>query len=476
MSDPEFIRKFTARCKEDLLFFAKQFFPHLLTNKVPEFHQELYRLVVVEKRLCVAAPRGFAKSYIMSLIYPIWIGTFGMKSDVCIVSASDALAQRWCREIRREFDQNKKLIDFCGHQRTEKWSENLFITKSGVTFLSRGASGQIKGFRPDCLIIDDIEDPREVESEEQRKKLKQTIFKDFFPALKPDGQFIMIGTIDHPLSVLNDLLTSENGWTKRKFQAYRDGIQESGHELWVDLWPHDRLQQRKKEIGSFAFASQYMNDPVSDEAAPIKPHQIRYWKELPQQYSMVIAVDPAYSEEDKADYKVASLVALDQQMNRYLVSYIRTHANFNEFFNAILNMWVMNQGRVTGLGIPNSGTEKSFFKSFLGAAEQRKLYPPIVELKNVFMTATGGTVRAKNQRIIAALQPLFESGKYYIHESHVEARDELLSIGYSRWDDLIDSLAYAEQILTPSFDDMSLAHNFDAIPKRQQTTNYGYSI
>jgi phage terminase large subunit-like protein len=415
----------------------------------------------------------------MSLIYPIWIGTFGFKSDVCIVSASDALAQRWCREIRREFDQNRKLIDFAGAMRTEKWSENLFITKSGVTFLSRGASGQIKGFRPDCLIVDDIEDPREVESEEQRKKLKQTIFKDFFPALKPDGQFVFIGTIDHPLSVLADLLSEDNGWTKRKYQAYKGGVQEAGHELWPSLWPHDRLQQRKKEIGTFAFASQYMNDPISDESAPIKPEMIRYWSSMPEQYSMVIAVDPAYSEEAKADYKVASLVAIDQQMNRYLVSYIRTHANFNEFFNAILNMWVMNRDRITGIGIPNSGTEKSFFKSFLDAAAVRKLYPPVVELKNTFTTASGGTVRAKNQRIIAALQPLFESGKYYINKSHTEARDELLSIGFSRWDDLVDSLAYAEQIITPVFmetksPEEAKRDRYGMEVSHSRSTDYGY--
>ena len=134
------MRAFVAACKNNLFFFAKHFFPHLLTTEVPEFHRELYKLALSEKRLCIAAPRGFAKSYIMSLIYPIWIGAFGMKSDVCIVSASDALAQRWCREIRREFDNNQKLIALIGNQRTEKWSENLFITKSGVNYLSRGLS------------------------------------------------------------------------------------------------------------------------------------------------------------------------------------------------------------------------------------------------------------------------------------------------------------------------------------------------
>jgi hypothetical protein len=53
--------------------------------------------------------------------------------------------------------------------------------------------------------------------------------------------------------------------------------------------------------------------------------------------------------------------------------------------------------------------------------------------------------------VVAALQPLFEQGKYYIHGNHIEARDELLTIGSSRWDDLVDAMAYAEQILQPVY-------------------------
>ena len=84
-------------------------------------------------------------------------------------------------------------------------------------------------------------------------------------------------------------------------------------------------------------------------------------------------------------------------------------------------------------------------------AEERKLYPPFVELKNSFTDATNRTHRKKISRIIAALQPLFEAGKYYIHKSHLEAKDELLTIGFSRWDDIVDTLAYAEQIIQPVY-------------------------
>jgi len=103
------------------------------------------------------------------------------------------------------------------------------------------------------------------------------------------------------------------------------------------------------------------------------------------------------------------------------------------------------------VGIPNSGTEKEFFNSFMRKAAERHLYPPVVELKNAFKRGTDKVIRKKKDRIVAALQPLFESGKYYIHANHEEAKDELLTLGASRWDDIVDCLTYAETIITPNY-------------------------
>ena len=440
-----------------VLFFLDK---HLLKSdenkppEIPEFHKELYRLLPSAPRLALATPRGHGKSTICSVFYPLWLALFEKRQDITIISASESLAIEWLRKIKRELEYNPELRLFFGDLKSDKWTENHIILNNGkrVNIRARGAQGQIRGFRPDVLICDDLETNETVESEEQRKKLKDWIFKDCLNTLMPLGQFIIIGTIIHPLSVLSDLLAVDNGWEKRKFQAYKDGRQEKGNELWPENWTHERLQERKREIGTWAFSSEYMNDPLSDETAPIKQEHIRYWKEFPTQYSGVISVDPAYSEDEKADFKVASHVCIDQNMNRYLASYIRTHAPIGEFQDAIINLWLQNKNTTTAIGIPNSGVEKSFFDSFLKKCEERKVYPPVIELKNSF-TATGTSqgVRNKKARCIAALQPLFEQGKYFIHADHIEARDELLTIGSSRWDDLVDTMAYSEQLLQPTF-------------------------
>ena len=455
--------------------FAKYFLEHLLTSKTPDFHREIYNLLPNSQRLSLASPRGFAKSTICSVMYPLQLALFQRRQDICIVSASEGLAVEWLRKIKRELDGNRKILAWFPNARSDKWSESHIILKNGVQLRARGAGGQIRGFRPDCLICDDIETDESVESEEQRKKLKDWLFKACLNTLMPEGQFIIVGTLIHPLSVLSDLLAMDNGWTKRKYQAYKDGRQEAGQELWAELWTHEKLQKRKKEIGSWAFAAEYMNNPVSDETAPIKENQIRYWKDIPRQYSSVISIDPAYSDDESADYKVASHIAIDQGANRYLFSYIRTHVPIGEFQDAVLNLWLSNKNTITGIGIPNSGVEKAFFDSFLKKCEERKLFPPVIELKNTF-TQSGTSVSSRNKksRIVAALQPLFEQGKYYIPSDDVQARDELLTIGSSRWDDIVDSMAYAEQILQPVYYEVNNMDNFEEEKEIERgSTGYG---
>lgn len=440
-------------CERDIGFFSKVMFPDEITNKIPEFHREMYGFLQKEDRVVIAAPRGFSKSTIVSKIYPLWCALYGKRKDICIVSASEGLAVDHLRWIKGQVMNSEVVKALWGSLQSSKWSENHAIMKFGdgreVTFRAKGAGAQIRGFRPDCVIIDDIEKEDDVKSEEQRKKLKDWVFKACINCLLPGGQFVVIGTVLDHLSFINDLLSMDNGWVKRRYKAYLDGVEDEEHALWQEMRPHSWLQQRKAEIGSHRFSAEFMNDPLADDNAPIKEDHLRYWHTVPQQCNMVIAVDPAYSEDAKSDWKAAALVAMDEQHNRYLVEVLRTHAPMGEYVSGILNMWMRNKGKITALGIPRSGVERAFYDNFMKACQERGFFPPVSELKHTYQTATGQTVRNKKARITAALQPLFEQGKYYIGKEHYEAREELLTYGAAKHEDLVDCMAYAESLLQP---------------------------
>lgn len=270
--------------ESDITHFAEIVCDDVVTTKIPEFHKDIYNLAVEKPRIALAAPRGFAKSTIIAKIYPLWLAITKKKKDICIISASETLAVDHMRYIKQAIEANPWIQSIWGNLKSDKWSENHIIILhpdgTRINIRAKGAGGQIRGFRPDCLILDDIETDESVTSEDQRKKLKDWLFKACINCLLPNGQLIIIGTIIHPLSVLEDLLEMPNEWTKHRYKAYLDGIQEEGHELWPEERPHDWLQKRKAEIGSWAFASEYLNNPILDETAPIKENNIRYWSAL----------------------------------------------------------------------------------------------------------------------------------------------------------------------------------------------------
>jgi len=98
------------------------------------------------------------------------------------------------------------------------------------------------------------------------------------------------------------------------------------------------------------------------------------------------------------------------------------------------------------VGVP-TGSEKSFYNTVVDRFYQSGLYPEFCEIKNTAISAAGQSVRKKEARIVASLQGLFQAGRYYIKKNHIEAKDELLTFPSGKHDDLIDTMAGAEQII-----------------------------
>lgn len=445
--------------------FAQDILPHWLTFKTPAFHKDIYALLRTEPLLALSAPRGFAKSTVCSKIFPIWAALYRVYGDISIISASEDFVVREIMSLlRNEFETNKKIIRLFGEQKTDQWSASYFKLKNGIAFEGLGINGQLRGGRRGVVILDDVESNDSVISEDQRTKLKDKVNKEIIPKLLPDSICCIVGTIIHPLCYLREVLNNkDNGWTKREYRAYKDAKSSDtrkmhqGNELWADMWSHDKLQKRKAAIGSTAFASEYLNDPITDGGMPINEEHIRYWDTLPEQYSVYMALDPAYTENDTSDYKVAVAVAIDTKGNRYLLEYIRTHAPLGEYMEGALNLYVKYKNRTIKLGCP-AGRESDFYNSFEERARKRNLYPPICEIKYVIRDAqTGSSLRNKHQRIVRTLQPHFENGTYYIHPTQTEARAELLSFaGQSLHDDIVDAMSGVEQLIEPhySFEDV----------------------
>ena len=106
----------------DTSAFVEDVLSHYLTSKTPDFHYEIYKTIQGNQRVAIAAPRGFAKSHLISVFYPLREALFGFHKDICIISASEGLAIEWLRKIKREIEGNQVILALFGDLRSDKWS------------------------------------------------------------------------------------------------------------------------------------------------------------------------------------------------------------------------------------------------------------------------------------------------------------------------------------------------------------------
>lgn len=268
----------------DALAFARDYLPHHVPSASPAFHRELITLAAQHERLALAAPRSHAKSTVMSLIYPLYMTAMKRRRFVVIVSDTATQAEDHLGNIYQELLENDRLIQDYPHlalpdladyakKRTKRTAKD-FITRGGYSFVAKGAGAGLRGLRrgtqrPDLIVVDDLENDELVRTPEQRAKLRDWFSKSLSNLFGPDGgQLLVIGTILHRESLLASLLGPDGPevYAKRLYRA----IDAQGGVLWPDVWTAEKLAQKRAEIGSRAFASEYLNDPVDDSLTLFK--------------------------------------------------------------------------------------------------------------------------------------------------------------------------------------------------------------
>ena len=102
-------------------------------------------------------------------------------------------------------------------------------------------------------------------------------------------------------------------------------LEGEGKALWPDMFDSDKLLEIKKEIGTHAFSSQYMNEPLPAENALFKNDWLRFYDQNPDEIAeknrgrIFMAVDPAISEAESADYTAIVVAAEDENENIYVL-------------------------------------------------------------------------------------------------------------------------------------------------------------
>lgn len=339
--DPKAVKERVAKVKDKVTgfdYFVSNYFPHYIRNTAKSnLHQYLFErlpeiLTEPEGQLeSIAAPRGEAKSTIVSQLFTLYrIVTEQSRYSLIVMDSIDQ-AYPMLEAIKAELEANPRLrIDFpkaFGGGRV--WQAGTIVTANNIKVQVAGAGKKLRGlrhgaYRPDMVILDDIENDENVRKPEQRDKLHNWLKKTIMPlgAAGEKLDIIYIGTILHYDSVLNRTLDNP-AWRSSRFQAVLQ--MPDNMTLW-DEWealfkakrltdaeafyieheaemvagaivswaarPILALMKIRARDGHDTFDSEYQNDPTSGDDAPFN-NAIHYWHTLPAGLVYFGAVDPS---------------------------------------------------------------------------------------------------------------------------------------------------------------------------------------
>lgn len=261
-TDPSAKTKRLAQQKNDFRFFCKTYFPHYIQGDESVFHKwvssEMAPALRANKgtKFAVAAPRGEAKSTLVTQLFTLWCLLNGWKQYVCIIMDSSDQALPMLEAIKAELESNPRLImDFPeATGRGRVWQVGVILTANNQKVQAFGALKRLRGLRhgphrPDLVLLDDIENDENVRSLTQREKLLKWIFKAVLKLGPPDGTMDVgyIGTILHNDSVLSRV-QSRPTWRARTFKAIIEWPDRM--DLW-DKWEEILLNDGEDEAQQF---------------------------------------------------------------------------------------------------------------------------------------------------------------------------------------------------------------------------------
>lgn len=312
------------------LIWARHYLPHhYFGGESAGFHHEVMGLADREMFTAIAAPRGHAKTTNLALAFVLYRMAVYREPYTLIVSDTATQAEQRTSDIYAECLENKALtqdyphlaLPDAEHYRKQKAKRTTgdFITVGGLRVMSAGAGQSLRGVkdganRPTLIVGDDLENDKNIETPAQREKLWNWFTKSLLNLPGAVGaRFVVIGTILHRESLLSRLVSGKDGksWSRRLYRA----IDERGRILWPELWSLEKLEEKRALIGSRAFASEYLNDPVDDSLTLFKQDWIDRNRVMaaPALARVAVAVDPSISATGDACGIVAAGAGTDKR-------------------------------------------------------------------------------------------------------------------------------------------------------------------
>jgi predicted phage terminase large subunit-like protein len=401
------------------------------------------------RRLAIACPPGVSKSLLAAVAFPAWLmlRTSGAARVMAGSYAWDLASRdsRRCRDLV-ESAWFRSLVAGAWAVRDDADRRDDWWTTASGRRLVTSTGAKALGERATIQVLDDVLSGADVHSPAKRKEAVRWM-SEVLPSRLEDPERdprVIVGQrlhVDDPMA-----LAIDQGWRVLALPAVLaptddpcELFDDRGEMVWRDprevgeplvtLLERDALARLKLELGSSAFAAQYLQRP-QDDSASMFPRRCfaRTWLELPERFErVVISLDASFKETSTSDYAVVQCWGAHGG-DRYLVEQWRRQAGFVDTLAALRAMAfrhphakVLVEGAANGVAVLD---------------QLRREMPGVVEVR-----PDGGKVARA-----ASVQAIVESGAVLLPANAPWADafvDEVSAFPHVKHDDQTDAMVYA---------------------------------
>jgi len=315
----ELLEKYAAettkiKAKDDFITFIKHVYPGY---KVGPHHRKLAKIFEdiahgVKKRVIVNIAPRHGKSEMISYLAPAWfLGKYPEKKVIMASHTAD-LAVNFGRRVRNLVGSELYHDIFPSVElQADSKSASRWGTNANGEYFAIGVGGALAGRGADLFIIDDPH------SEQQAMQGRADVFEpawEWFQSgpiqrLMPGGAIIVVMTrwskLDLTGQIIDHMTKNEDSdeWEVVEFPAiFHD------KPLWPEFWTLDELLAKKAGMDPRYWHAQYMQNPVSNNAAIIARSKWRIWPtdEPPQCEYVIQSWDTAFEAKTTADYSACT--------------------------------------------------------------------------------------------------------------------------------------------------------------------------
>jgi predicted phage terminase large subunit-like protein len=314
--------------RRSLKFFMTNYCGQYIKYPFSPYHLEMINYLEKmtferSKKVAWAAPRGNAKSSIVTTMYVLWCTCYRHESCIVIFSETKEQSEKMLGQIRDGVESLQEPFSDVYAVPNPRWRRNEIVTKNGVNVVASSTGHRIRGIRykhnrPGLVILDDAETRENTQTLESREKIHDWFSRVVLNLGSKHTNYVVVGTVLHTDSLLARL-TSKAEFPGFDAKVFKSVIRFSDNpglwDVWAQiyrgkesyggltgpeaavryyednkanmlkgtavLWPEHEgyydLMVTREQIGHTSFDSEKMNEPKDLAAYSVDEKALMFW-------------------------------------------------------------------------------------------------------------------------------------------------------------------------------------------------------